>query len=202
MKFEIDVLQKKKIFNVDKQLQIEGEGILDLTVASCKFTSNDGIIRGFYVTPEDGSMRPDLVVNQIYSSTSYTGTFLKYNDITNPFSIEAGQGMLVPGQSYLDKALSYVPTNRNEPESTPSKNLVDYKIAELPKSERELYLELKTKNSQATLPKPPNFAEPGETETVKSNGEIIFAPFAGGPSTTNIGNPYFSLTKNSLNNNG
>jgi hypothetical protein len=50
-----------------------------------------------------------------------------------------------------------------------------------------------------TLPKPPNFAEPGESETTKANGVISFGPFAGGPSTTNVGNPYFGLTKESLN---
>jgi hypothetical protein len=198
MKLEIDTLLKKKIFNANKQDEAEGIGILELTAGSCKFVNNWSSVRGFYVVPEDGSMRPDLVVNQIYSDTSYTGSFLKYNDICNPFSIESGQGLMVPDQNYLEKSLSYISPDKQQ-SNTPSKDLIAYKEGQISKSERDLYLELKTKNSQATFPKPPNFSEPGETETTKANGLVSFGPFAGGPSTTNVDNPYFTLTKNSLN---
>jgi hypothetical protein len=49
-----------------------------------------------YRVPKDYVMRPDLISKVIYNNSAYAEIILKYNGISNPFSINEGDMILVP----------------------------------------------------------------------------------------------------------
>ena len=68
-------------------IKSNGDTLIDLISSTFDFnkggTSNAGLIR----VSEDEIMRPDLISTRIYTESSKWDILLKYNGISNPFSI-------------------------------------------------------------------------------------------------------------------
>lgn len=60
-------------------------------------------------------MRPDLIANSAYGSSEYTEMVMKYNNISNPFSIDEDDIVIIPNkESILDVVLSTSSMDDNE----------------------------------------------------------------------------------------
>jgi hypothetical protein len=102
---EIDTLARNKtIFNPNRGLMEQGIGIWDLTRSSVSFSLINLKIQSFINLTEDAQMRPDLVALQSYGSLAYTGSLMKINGISNPFSIQTGTVFAIPVQDRIDAA--------------------------------------------------------------------------------------------------
>ena len=83
-------------------IKSNGDTLIDLISSTFDFnkggTSNAGLIR----VNEDEIMRPDLISTRIYTESSKWDILLKYNGISNPFSINAGDILVSPTFNKMD----------------------------------------------------------------------------------------------------
>lgn len=189
MKLDIDLLGKKNLFQNDSGIDSER---LDLIKGSCFFKNEGMKLRGFFTVPQGGEMRSDLIANQLYSSSSYLGSFLKFNAITNPFSINVNDNFLIPEENYLYKSLSLSKPEITDPLGSPADS-INNGVSE--ESARAKYVNKKIPELRA-----PNVQSPDQSGVIKKDGVITFGPFAGGSDQTSVSssNPFFELTKNQI----
>ena len=152
-----------KIYEEDKN----GNMIIDLTRSSINPFINVGTERIISV-PEDYVMRPDLLSIAAYGTADYLDLILKYNGISNPFSLYEGQVIAIPDISAYKGALKY-PEHLADIEDP---EYADFKILNENDSLSERAKNLADKKENNLLP--PNVNSEGEENVTVSNGEINF----------------------------
>jgi len=85
----------------------DGNIVRDLTRSMFDFKSNSYLNFSAYRIPVGYEMRPDLVAQSVYNNIIYAEYVLKYNGISNPFTIDEGDIILIPS---LDSAKANVKT--------------------------------------------------------------------------------------------
>lgn len=84
-----------------------GEEVRDLTATTfdmSKYVYSDYKV---YKVSNSMVMRPDLLSNSAYGTTEYTEMVLKYNNISNPFSIDVDDLIVIPNKdNIMDVVLS------------------------------------------------------------------------------------------------
>lgn len=187
MALEIDTLvRNKSIFNPSADLKTGDYGIWDLTNPSISYTGIDPSFKTLTMVPEYFQMRPDLIASLRMGNQNQVGTLLKFNAISNPFSLKEGQVLAVPERSTVELAFnsrkiqnqsrngSNVNTNPNQ---TFRKNQEQKKFDV--SSGRKKFLESKIKKTPGMV-LPPNVSQPGDSSIEKKNGYLVLAPSAGG----------------------
>jgi len=156
----------------NKQVQANG---LRMTEPSILFGNNVTILAAHTVeTIEVG--RIDLIADKYYGNSDYSELILKYNNISNPFSITAGDVLLIPDQdNILLKWNRVKPIDDIETELDAIRSqFMDSKRLTTQEAKRVEYLKKKAsqkKNgSKAILP--PNVLKPTEKNIDINNGEI------------------------------
>ena len=111
----IDVLSVKPVNTVN------GQQIVDLTVSSIS-TDSSGFVSFVNVAmcPYEFEMRPDLF-SQLYSGNQNNmGLVLKLNSISNPFSLQMGDTLLIPSTNSMASLLA-----QNQPDATAAVDVED-----------------------------------------------------------------------------
>lgn len=152
----------------------DGTKIIDLTEASYEFRG-EMIITGTIVVTDDFVMRPDLVARQVYGNSNKLDYILKFNGIGNPFSLDAGQVLLLVSESDMKNSQ----TKRNETQGSKEdirKRFFDPKRLNKKDQKRLEYIKKKSQQSgnASSTNLPPNFAEPGSKEITVKDGKVIF----------------------------
>ena len=159
------ILKNKAIFTKES-----GDKLVDLTSASINYTDrNVDILDSFYIT-KDMEMRPDLISYVAYGTTDYYDLILKFNNISNPFSLKQGEYIFIPEITYMSEQLhnqsqvnlkseiinQYIDLNKK---IEPDQKRLSYisKIKELTKNVPS--------NRISKYNLSPNLAEPGKTES-------------------------------------
>jgi hypothetical protein len=155
----------------------DGTRIIDLTEASYEFRG-EMLITGTIVVTEDFEMRPDLVAKQVYGDSNKLDYILKFNGISNPFSLQTGDVLLLVAESDMKNSQ----TKQNETQGSKEdirKRFFDPKRLNKKDQKRLEYIKKKAQSSsgngnasQTNLP--PNFAEPGSKEITVKDGKVIF----------------------------
>ena len=83
------------ILDIKPTITRDDETFVDLTYPSVRY-NYDPYVTGVVVMNEQFEMRPDLVSKNAYSNTEYWDFILKYNGVSNPFSISRDDMFLVP----------------------------------------------------------------------------------------------------------
>lgn len=150
----------------------DGQVVRDLTQSILDKTITPGLSYTAFKVPKDYVMRPDLISKAVYNTPQYAEIILKFNGISNPFSIDEGDIILVPN---LDGAKEKIIKVSDGNKSDLDKIRESYKFidpAKIPsKSDSLLDYDgrvLKT----AVLP--PNFSEEGTTQIIQRNGRVYF----------------------------
>ncbi len=154
---------------------VDGESIVDLTASTFSFGRSVSII-GSGIVSSDLEMRPDLVAQIYYGDDSKLDYILKFNGISNPFSLEAGTVLLIGDMK--DMQQNFIKGDNNDPE----KKVIDIRkkfFDENRLSKKDVKrLELIKKKSDAEGNNasllPPNFAEEGSKEIKVKDGIVIF----------------------------
>ncbi len=163
----LDILLKKKTV-VDKY----NNNILDLTASSVNNTFIKGtrIIKVVLVSSEF-KMRPDLVAQAALGSSNYMDVLLKFNGISNPYSLYTGQLLYIPN---IDDVATHMIDNSVV--STPLREIVfnPDKLSVSDKA-RLKFLEdrASTLNNTGSV-LPPNFDPNGNQEVTVKDGKIVF----------------------------
>jgi hypothetical protein len=138
---------------------------------------------GIAAVGEYENMRPDLVANRLYGDISKWDAILKYNGISNPFSIKSGDILYVLPFASLESVYvsPRIMSERGEKvETDVNGGLIGDNIRKKDKSRIE---NLANKNSQREAGKistgkngalPPNISKPGDKSVKVKDGRLIF----------------------------
>lgn len=155
-----------KLLNKKKTIQNEdGVSYTDLVYNTFNFPSdNRGV--GLVLVLEDEVMRPDLVCNRIFGDQNLWDAFLKYNGVSNPFTISPDDILYsVPSTSIPSLYINprEIP-NRGEKTELSVNPVID------PKTQKD-------KNRLSNLNKkklPPNINDEGDKNVKIKDGKLIF----------------------------
>ncbi len=102
-------------YTIDKKeiITVNGEKIVDLTDSIFKTEDYESILFNIYRVPEHMKMRMDLVSIAAYGTDKYTEVLLKYNSISNPFTLNADDILFVPTIDTVENELkaNQIPKN-------------------------------------------------------------------------------------------
>lgn len=152
--------------------KIDGQIVRDLTQSMLDSTVTPGLSYTAFKVPNDYVMRPDLISKSTYNTTQYAEIILKFNGISNPFSIDKGDLILVPN---LDGAKEKIIKTESGHKSDLAKIRNSYKYidpAKIPNKSDSLKDYDNRQIKTALLP--PNIAEEGTTQIIQRNGRVYF----------------------------
>ena len=165
---ELEILQIKKLFK-----KTNGDEVIDLTRRSVSF---NGVREGqgrTYVVEEEAVMRGDLIAKIAYQTRSFLCLLLKYNLISNPFSIDLNDTLKIPDSTVLSslkkEAVNINGSNENWTTSTRKKKRVSFITPKTKQDKNRLdYLQ----QVYGTQVVPPNVAKDTSVKVV--GGKIVF----------------------------
>ena len=169
------MLSIKTLFQKPESVDRYGDPIIDLSYSTFSFNSNISIIATGIVTT-DLEMRPDLVAKIYYKDISKIDYLLKFNGISNPFSLEAGTIVLIGDETEMsncfssgkiadpDKKQTDIRTKFFDPNRLSKK---DAKRLTLIQQKSQTFT-----NGASNLP--PNMADIGSQEIKIKDGVVIF----------------------------
>jgi hypothetical protein len=158
------ILMSKKVFTIST-----GEVILDLISSTFKFGENR-TSAGVIIVNNDEIMRPDLVAERIYSDQGNWDAILKFNGVSNPFSLDEGEVILAPPFKTLGSTIG-PPTEVFEKGKEPAKKNETEIITPKTKKDKKRLESLRTKVSEVV---PPNVNLTGAKNIKVENGVITF----------------------------
>jgi hypothetical protein len=159
------LLAKKTITNQD------GEVMTDLISSTFDFGLSS-VSSGPVIVSEECSMRPDTLSQKVYSTQDNWDLLLKYNGISNPFSLEEGEYLLAPPYKAISgmiRTTKDVPEKGTEPAKKNEQKLITPKT---PKDTRRIE-SLRTQTSEVV---PPNVNLSGTKNVVVKDGLVIYGP--------------------------
>jgi len=87
----LNSLDRKPTFLRPDKIEIK-----DLTAPMFDLKNKNYIKYNVYKVPKEFEMRPDLISGAVYNNSLYAEIILKFNGISNPFSIKEGDLILIP----------------------------------------------------------------------------------------------------------
>lgn len=164
----------------DKITQNDGTEFLDFH--SCNYeidyNSKNFVLSQIFILKEEHLCRLDLVCQEVYNDPKFVNALCKWNDITNPFSLNVGDIIVCPTTETLNSFYVKNPVtsvNALETKSTwldPSR-ATKKDINRLDQMKKAAY---KEKNG-STDPKPTNLLREGEVPFIADGKRITFAPY-------------------------
>jgi len=164
----LNSIDKKPVFK-----RPDGIEIKDLTATMFNLQTQNYVKFNVYKVPKEFAMRPDLISAAVYNNTIYAEIILKYNGISNPFSIKEDDLILIPN---LDSVKPMI-TPKQGTEADGAKTLRDsYKYIDptkIPKENADFQnRQVVSGAKEGALP--PNIAEEGEEQITYRNGRVYF----------------------------
>lgn len=155
--------------------------IRDLTAPSIRY-NYDPVLVGAYAVNSLSEMRPDLASRGAYGSADFWDLLLKYNGISNPFSLSTEDILLIPSLTDMKEQLA----DRSEPDpigdavrkqyiDVSKKAQLDPRLANIELKRRDAQRKKAEKFGVASVNNlPPNIAEEGSREIVIKGGKVYF----------------------------
>jgi len=171
----IDIIQNKPYFTNPNTAQ----SYLDLLTPSWSTREVLYSIKSIAVVSDETEMRSDLVSLLYMSDSSYLGTMLKLNNISNPLSLKMGEILFIPGdQMVKDLFQSGNKANNQKQKARSFRKELQEKISQVSKDRLE-YLNSKNISNIAETPLPPNLLQEGQRQILVTEGRLIFGPDIG-----------------------
>ena len=177
------LLRAKKLF-----LTSTSESIVDLISNTFRF-GESAVSSGTAFVNEYEVMRPDLISERIYSTQENWDVILKYNGISNPFSLDFGEILIAPAFNIVS-SLVIPPREVSEKGTEPAKKNESKLITPKTPKDKQRLESLRTNISEIV---PPNINLSGAQNTKVVNGNIVFG---GDMTTTNATNINTSTVRN------
>jgi hypothetical protein len=146
-----------------------GADLTDLISSTFRFPQETPGTGGAILINEFENMRPDLIADRVYGKIQLWDVLLKYNGISNPFSIQSDDILYGPAGSALD-AMYTSPreiTERDQRQENRVSPFLDPKT----KKDKDRLDNLKKK---AGVVLPPNINKPGDKNVKVKDGRVIF----------------------------
>lgn len=158
---------------IEKKKEItdaNGNKILELISKDLDYNKDCSVIDSIYVG--DGMvMRPDLLSQKFYGTTDEYTKILKFNGISNPFSIDKDQFIVIPDTISLNQNV-FVDDTKNETSNIKNQYKVGFSNKKLIRDASVSEYLNRVKQLNAYLP--PNVQEEGKDEIhFNENGDIV-----------------------------
>jgi hypothetical protein len=151
------------------------DGKLRMTQPSLVFVPDIQVIAE-HIVESDEICRIDLISLKYYRDSSYSDYILKYNGISNPFSINEGDVLLIPtNESATTRVIPFREVNANEDKLSIRDQFINTKRLSKKDAKRVEYLQRKAaqkiNGSKEILP--PNIRKSGDAPNISiGNGTI------------------------------
>ena len=168
------MLSIKTLFQKPESTDRYGDSIIDLTYSTFKFNDNINVIRTGIVSSEL-EMRPDLVAKIYYKDISKIDYLLKFNGISNPFSLEAGTIVLIADENQIGNCFTGSKTTSEKKQIDIRTKFFDPARLSKKDAKRLALIQQKSQtfvNGASNLP--PNMADIGSQEIKVKDGVVIF----------------------------
>jgi len=151
----------------------DGIEIKDLTASMFNLKGNNYVSYNIYRVPKEFAMRPDLISAAAYNNTKYAEIILKYNGISNPFSIQEGDIILIPN---LDSVQASISTQRGTDADGSKLIRNSYKYIDPTKNPKlnDDFQNRQIIGGAQPGDMPANMAEDGEAQITYRNGRVYF----------------------------
>ena len=159
------LLKAKKFFT-----KPNGDRVIDLISATFSFEKIDGYSQGFIRVQEEEAMRPDLISVRLYANQNYYETLLKYNGISNPFSLAPNDILLTPPFKSLESSIVQPKNILEKGEEKVASNETKLLDPKTVKDKKRLEA-LKDKVKEIV---PPNVNTEGNKNVKVRDGKVIF----------------------------
>ena len=146
------------------------------------YFSEDFKVKRIFLVEEKHLCRPDLIVWENYRNLDYLDAFLKCNQITNPFSMELYDIIVIPQEESIEKYYKKERTSAKLIKETKSLFLDPTRATQkdLARLKQLARLSEKRKNGSSEA-KPTNLLRPGEVPFKTDGQRIVFAPSVSSP---------------------
>jgi hypothetical protein len=150
------------------------DGRFKFTKPTLVFLKNNETITEHTVT-EDQVGRIDLISLRYYRSADYCDYILKWNGISNPFSIKLGDTLNIPNHREALQSVKEIKILNTTNEPSIRDQFVDTKRLPVKDAKRIEYLQRKAaqKPNGAKQILPPNILKEGDTNIKIGNGQIV-----------------------------
>lgn len=161
-------LDKKPNFTTPNNVKIK-----DLTYSMFDLAALNYISYNVYKVPREYEMRPDLIAGSVYNNSVYAELILKFNGISNPFSIKEGDYILIPDLNSIT-AIVAKPSGTDTDGAKAIRNSYKYiDPVKIPKSDSTFQnRQLVGGAKEGALP--PNISKEGEPQITYRNGRVYF----------------------------
>lgn len=161
-------LDKKPTFTLP-----DGTELKDLTQSMFDMGVPNYISYNVYKIPRQYEMRPDLISAAVYKDSAYAELILKFNGISNPFTLLEGDYILIPS---LDSIRPIIATNSGSGVDAAKKLRDTYRYIDpikIPKANNNFQNRSLEKTMQDGA-LPPNISKEGESQITYRNGRVYF----------------------------
>lgn len=154
----------------------DGVVIRDLTQTMLNLKSTSYVTYKLYKVPKEYRMRPDLISRSVYNNSLYAEIILKYNGISNPFTINEDDVILIPDLNDAQQKILTPKEVEQESKAEKIRNAYKY-IDPLKIPSKGEALKQYNQRQIVDVPAdalPPNFAKPGESQVTYRGGRVYF----------------------------
>jgi hypothetical protein len=149
------------------------EQYLDLTAPSFEYGGEMGLKALHYVT-SDQAGRIDLISNQYFGSGANIDAICILNNISNPFSVEEGDILIIPNLTRNEDSVYFRPKIATSPNKIQAQYIDTDRQSKKDQSRIErLAAKGKDKKSGVTTPLPPNVLQVGQVSKKIGGGKIV-----------------------------
>jgi len=148
----------------------DGNKIVDLTHQTLSYKERDVTIFNTIYCSKEMVMRADYIAQLTYNDPGKTEYILKFNKISNPFSLNEGDSVMLP-DSFNARNHFKVANKYEERRKRIRNQFIDKSKATTVDKNLSEFDERKKVNL------PPNYAKEGDKEIIVANGIIKFGPY-------------------------
>lgn len=168
-----------KLFDLKNEMIKNKETILDFTENNFKVNYLDPniVISKILLIEERHLCRPDLICFEGYGNLNHIDAILKFNQITNPFSMELYDVIVFPSTKSINSFYRKDKKTKEIVKDTKSFFIDPSRASEKDKNRIEQLKKIANKRKNRTSePKPTNLLRPGEKPFFADGNNLIFAP--------------------------
>lgn len=174
---------KDKLKFIDSELELS----VDLLTKSYDFINYNYKFDGYIVVSDNEEMRGDLISLQYLNDQNLEDVLLKFNGISNPFSIESGDILFIPNQSSINNVRVESKRDVENKQQDFRLNFNDNLTMQTSpiKDFNDKFNDKVKDIIQNGSGLPPNIADFGDKQFVTKGGKVYFAPNIGKCTTDN-----------------
>lgn len=167
------MLGPKTLTKKNSFIKENGDLVVDLTKSSFQYVTEPRVINRVLVT-NDLEMRADLISKLVYGDDSGFDYILKFNGISNPFSIETGDVLYIPDYFEMNDSFKTPSVDNNDKSKKQVNDVATPQEDKKMQGVKTLLKSLEDKKKQLKSGIAPNVNKPGDQNIKFSEGKIIF----------------------------